>query len=65
MRPILAAFVLCLALIPSRAPAEPCGTTAGECPTALGFYRLALPEGHVSPGGFGTSTRSLLSVGNV
>ena len=40
-----ALLCLCLVLIPSIAPAEPCGTPAGECPTAHGFYRLALPEG--------------------
>jgi polyhydroxybutyrate depolymerase len=35
-------LALCLAAAPARAQA--CGTPEGECPTADGFYRLALPE---------------------
>ena len=45
MRIRIALLCLCLALIPSIAPAEPCGNPAAECPTTRGFYRLALPEG--------------------
>ncbi len=44
-----ALLCLCLVLSPSTAPAEPCGTPAGECPTANGFYRLALPDGATGP----------------
>jgi polyhydroxybutyrate depolymerase len=32
-----------------RAQAGGCGTPEGECPTALGFYRLALPSGEGGP----------------
>jgi polyhydroxybutyrate depolymerase len=48
MRRTLAALVLCLAALP--AGAQPvCGDAAAECPTAHGFYRLALPEGAEGP----------------
>ncbi len=43
---LIAAFV-CLAVAAGAGAraAEPCGTPAGECVTAHGFYRLALPPG--------------------
>ncbi|MEE8463270.1 MAG: hypothetical protein V3S53_00665 [Gammaproteobacteria bacterium] len=50
MRIRIALLCLCLVLIPSTSPAGPsCGTPAGECPTAHGFYRVALPEGAEGP----------------
>jgi len=57
MRRAFALAVLCLALGAGTvgyiaSAAEPCGTPAGECPTAHGFYRLALPpanEGGPAP----------------
>ncbi|MFQ5565419.1 MAG: alpha/beta hydrolase family esterase [Paracoccaceae bacterium] len=49
MRIRIALSCLCLVLIPSTAPAAPCGTPAGECPTEHGFYRLAVPEGAEGP----------------
>jgi len=48
MRRTLATLVLCLATLP--AGAQPvCGDAAAECPTAHGFYRLALPDGVPGP----------------
>ncbi len=50
MRIRIALLCLCLVLIPSTSPAGPsCGTSAGECATAHGFYRVALPEGAEGP----------------
>ena len=66
MRRALAALVLCLAALP--AAAQPvCGDPAAKCPTALGFYRLALPEGATAPvpaviylHGWGSSSAGLM-----
>lgn len=43
MRLATAMFCLCLATASGARAAGPCGTPQGECPTAHGFYRLALP----------------------
>jgi polyhydroxybutyrate depolymerase len=42
MRPALCLFLALLAA--PAAAAEPCGSPAGVCPVAGGFYRLALPD---------------------
>jgi len=48
MRSVPALFCLCLLALPAQArPA--CGDATTECPTAHGFYRLALPEGATGP----------------
>lgn len=43
--------LICLALLmaPPASADAPCGSPAGECPVAQGFYRLALPEGAEAP----------------
>ncbi len=48
---LMAAFALAgaLALAPALAAEPPCGGPEGECRTAHGFYRLALPEGAEEP----------------
>lgn len=43
MRLATVLLCLCLAAPAGARAAEPCGTPLGECPTAHGFYRLALP----------------------
>ena len=68
MRIRIALLCLCLVLIPSTSPAGPtCGTPAGECATAHGFYRVALPEGAEGPvpaviylHGWGSSSAALM-----
>ena len=48
MHRTLIALVLCLIALPAGAQPA-CGTPDGECPTANGFYRLALPDGAAGP----------------
>lgn len=49
MRLPAALLSLGLALAPAVAAAQACGVPAGECVTASGLYRLALPPSHGAP----------------
>ena len=45
MRALLALVLLCLTPLTALAQSDAtCGVPEAECPTAQGFYRLALPE---------------------
>ncbi len=48
MRAIPALVCFCLLALPAQAQPA-CGDATTECPTAQGFYRLALPEGAAGP----------------